>query len=801
MTSQRKLKYSVSDASRRMYKIETNGIYRKLENPWPTDSQLRQQRFEERQRPLSQILASSSFRETFDRKAFTRGQSLSNLKKSRQRNSLNLPNSFSLDLEYDVNANAKIDGELASTGGLSASTPRLRNSAFDFVPDQDIITLSDVARSEIGSTSGTGKQSVSATLKSRKSSSSSSSSSSTSSSSSSTSKANSVKSQSTFKGNADSDQRQSNVRETSPKSEEDKLNRSQLLEKRRSFKEVFPINVNEEFLNKNKVESADRRASFSNLSSPEINANRIFDSDVNIRTKTKNAPLNKSSREKSSSSDSDNSDELDFPKRTTEVFDSNEVFQPSHKFEFSGKIERPKSSSSSESEFSEKGRVHHIFDSSVLHNTTTAQLHYKHEPIELKTASLPREPEFPSEILKHSSEYSEKGGFNHSFDSSVLHNAPKAQLHYKHEPVELKSSSLSTKPEFSSSSPGHSSDSDTSQDTGPDSDRDAGKSVVLDRTVSVESVPPPLPLSSPPELSSSDDSRDSSIKDDEDRDSLIELLVNSSKNPIFDGNASFEIPTGSSPFDDLVLNSPKHKDFDLHDTSENQLDSFDLGDPGAILPEFKEVDITGTDGISLSSGELGDLIVKPPETEIFEADVAGELNTEACADIEVKQPKFDACDVDLTQDISIGGDIDVNWPESEYLDGNNAAEISNNIDNVDLRLSKPKLISDRFGAIDGDSGEDITVNVPCSIPQGVNEFEGINVTSPKIEDLPVQMASWNSPSIDDKHGKLGDLAGTTITYYGPIYASNNTLILPHRSEEPCRAPEKKKGIDLETSYL
>lgn len=109
MATQRKLKYSVSDASRRMYKIETNGIYRKLENPLPSESQLRQQRFEERQRPLSQILASSSFRETLDRNAFSRGQSLSNLKKSRQRNSLNLPNSFSLDLEYDVNANAKTD--------------------------------------------------------------------------------------------------------------------------------------------------------------------------------------------------------------------------------------------------------------------------------------------------------------------------------------------------------------------------------------------------------------------------------------------------------------------------------------------------------------------------------------------------------------------------------------------------------------------------------------------------------------------------------------------------------------------
>lgn len=87
MATQRKLKYSVSDASRRMYKIETNGIYRKLENPLPSESQLRQQRFEERQRPLSQILASSSFRETLDRNAFSRGQSLSNLKKSRQRNS------------------------------------------------------------------------------------------------------------------------------------------------------------------------------------------------------------------------------------------------------------------------------------------------------------------------------------------------------------------------------------------------------------------------------------------------------------------------------------------------------------------------------------------------------------------------------------------------------------------------------------------------------------------------------------------------------------------------------------------
>ena len=262
------------------------------------------------------------------------------------------------------------------------------------------------------------------------------------------------------------------------------------------------------------------------------------------------------------------------------------------------------------------------------------------------------------------------------------------------------------------------------------------------------------------------------------------------------------------------MNSPKRKDFDLHDTSENPLNSFDLGDPGAILPEFKEVDITGTDGISLSSGELGDLIVKPPETEIFEADVAGELNTEACADIKVKLPTFDACGVDLTQDISIGGDIDVKGPVSELLDGNNAAEISNNIDNVDLSLWKPKLISDRVGDIDGDwsnSGEDITVNVPCSIPQGVNEFEGINVsspkiedlpdvTSPKIEDLPEQMASLNSPSIDDKRGKLNE-PGTTITYYGPIYASNNTLILPHRSEEPYHAPEKKKGIDLETSYL
>lgn len=327
MTTQRRLKYSVSDASRRMYREETNGIYRKLENPWPTENQLRHQQFEARQRPLSHILASSSFRDTLNKGQVSGGQSLSNLKKARLRNSLNLPINFSLDSEYFVNAN----GDLNSSGTLG-NKPKFEQSAFSFVPEKDIISLADLDSSctEIGGTSDKAssvgsKKSAQKFQTSRKSS--------TSSSSHTPSN-----SESTVDQGYEIEDIERGLGIVS-KSESD-CNKSfksrTALQKRLSFKEVFPEPVNQEFLEKNYAETVERK-SFSPL---QQDANHIFDSEINIQDMctAESVPFSRASLNRSLSSESGGSCS---PKNATQVFDSSDHFQPMGDSIFTGNVEIP----------------------------------------------------------------------------------------------------------------------------------------------------------------------------------------------------------------------------------------------------------------------------------------------------------------------------------------------------------------------------------------------------------------------------------------------------------------------------
>lgn len=745
MTTQRKLKYSVSDASRRMYKIETNGIYRKLENPLPSESQLRQQRFEERQRPLSQILASSSFRETLDRNAFSRGQSLSNLKKSRQRNSLNLPNSFSLDLEYDVNANAKTDrGEFSSSGNLSKASSS-GNSAFAFVPEKDIISLS--TRSELSrnsnpvlpSTSTSGLAFPSAKReefhKSRKS----------SSSSSSTSKAYSLRSQSSAKGEDHWDSknaRHEHSESSESENEESKSIRSRkLLEKRPSFKEVFPEKVNEEFLNKNKADPSKRQSSFSRLCSAEQDTNRIFDSDVNIQGTVKNVPyktkplLNTS---KSSSSDSEDLEDSDYLKPTTQVFDSNEFFRPSSDFAFSGNIKRPETPSSG-SEFSTKEGVHHIFDSSVICKVPAVQLRHMCEPA--KVADVPP-----------------------------------------------KKSKLSSSPDSISQS------SRSGSDQQLYSDSDIEREITLDRTVSIESVPPPLPLSEPPELSESGSSEHSST--DSDRDSLLELIVNSSKSEDLDENKDFHIPESTDKFDDLVLNSPKLQNVDVNGVVEVPLSTDTVGDLDASLPKFEEVD----DNVTAEIERFNYLFSNSPKSK----DIKVDFSSEIVPSNDNIEPKPNETGVTLTSsfplDIDSCDDFGVQPPENSDIHANVTSKISFIPDKVyDLKASLPNKKDFEANVDDETPGSHISGDTDTNSshsedndsqsPLSSEDDECAGVSTPKAGELTLNMATGISPNVEDTI----DWPGTTVTYYGPIYASNNTLILPNQSDQTNVDLVKLKG--------
>ncbi|XP_062584704.1 uncharacterized protein LOC134246362 isoform X2 [Saccostrea cucullata] len=342
MTTHRKLKYSVSDASRRMYRDETNGIYRKLDNPSPTENQLRQQKFEARQRPLSHILASSSFREDYNREQITRGQSLSNLKKARLRNSLNLPHSFSLDLGYDVDANANLDDFSARSGNLREITVS-GDSAFSFVPERDIISLGDISSSHARNCRASNKSPSVASFGSKRSDLKSEkirkSSTSTSSSSSSTSRGHSSRSRSSSPKPKYKTKDIEHVLDNATDSEDDESSKIQkVLHKRPSFKEIFPEPVNQEFMDKS-VE----RKSLGRLSFSEKDTNRIFDSEEGIQTNVKNGSSSLR-RTKLNTSLSTDSGESDSPKAAHKVFDSTDHFQRS--FLFPGTVNKPETTPS-----------------------------------------------------------------------------------------------------------------------------------------------------------------------------------------------------------------------------------------------------------------------------------------------------------------------------------------------------------------------------------------------------------------------------------------------------------------------
>ncbi|XP_062612427.1 serine-rich adhesin for platelets-like [Saccostrea cucullata] len=339
MTTHRKLKYSVSDASRRMYRDETNGIYRKLDNPSPTENQLRQQRFEARQRPLSHILASSSFREDFNRNQITRGQSLSNLKKARLRNSLNLPHSFSLDLGYDVDANANLDDFSARSGNLREITVS-GDSAFGFVPERDIISLGDISSSQATNCRASKKSPSVASVGSKRSSFKSEKfRKSSSSSSTSTSQSHSSRSRSSSPKQKYKTQDIEHVLDNTTNSEGDESSKIQkVLHKRPSFKEIFPEPVNQEFMDKSVERKSVGRLSFS-----EKDTNRIFDSEEGIQTNVKN-DSSSLRRTKLNTSLSTDSGESDSPKTAHKVFDSTDHFQRS--FLFPGTVNKPETTPS-----------------------------------------------------------------------------------------------------------------------------------------------------------------------------------------------------------------------------------------------------------------------------------------------------------------------------------------------------------------------------------------------------------------------------------------------------------------------
>lgn len=506
------------------------------------------------------------------------------------------------------------------------------------------------------------------------------------------------------------------------------------MEKRPSFKEVFPEKVNEEFLNKNKAESCNRNSSsFSRLSSAEQDTNRIFDSDVNIQATIKNVPNKpKPLLNKSSSTDSEDLEDSDYLKPTTQVFDSNEFFRPSSDFAFPGNIKRPDTPSSG-SEFSTKEGVHHIFDSSVICKAPAVQLHHTCEPAKVADVQ-PKKSKLSPDNISHSS----RSGSDQ-------------QLY---------------------------------------SDSDIEREIKLDRTLSVESVPPPLPLSGPPELSGSSEHSYT----DSDRDSLLELIVNSSKSEDFEESKDFHIPECTGKFDDLILNSPKLPNVNVNCGVEILLSTETVGDLGASLPKFEEVG----DHVTAEIDRFEDIISKSPKSKDIHVDFSSEI-LPSNDNIELNQNE---ADVTLTSsfplDIDSCDDFDVKLLENCDFLANGTSKIPFSAD-TDLEASLPNRKdfeahvgddiphSPKF--VDTDTNSSQSEDNDFHSSPSSYDVEGVGVSEPKSKELTLKMATGISPNFEDTI----DWPGTTVTYYGPIYASNNTLILPNQTNDD---PVKIKGTAL-----
>ena len=123
-----------------MYKEDdTYGTYRKLGDDHRSEDDIRQERYDNRTRPLSYAFGSHSFRETAD---WDKGQSLILLKKARSRNSLNLPRNFDLDADLNANAKKTTTDNVKTSKTLFDDTQNV-SPGFDFVPDSDIVQLED----------------------------------------------------------------------------------------------------------------------------------------------------------------------------------------------------------------------------------------------------------------------------------------------------------------------------------------------------------------------------------------------------------------------------------------------------------------------------------------------------------------------------------------------------------------------------------------------------------------------------------------------------------------------------------
>ncbi|KAK3094819.1 hypothetical protein FSP39_006636 [Pinctada imbricata] len=139
MSTPRRVKYRVSRSySERMYKEDTNGVYRKLTDDNINDNQIRQEKFDNRNRPLSYAFGSQSFRETGDRDLDGKGQSLILLKQARSRHSLNLPRSFDLDIDLNANASDNPDDKNTNNNELTPDTDGVKITTSEKISPTDI---------------------------------------------------------------------------------------------------------------------------------------------------------------------------------------------------------------------------------------------------------------------------------------------------------------------------------------------------------------------------------------------------------------------------------------------------------------------------------------------------------------------------------------------------------------------------------------------------------------------------------------------------------------------------------------